>query len=215
MSSKEEVLHPEEVITTLLMVRHGHTEATEKGLLYTDPAAKLTAKGEEQAVAVASWIGKHKPEMVLCSTAKRVVDTANIVSRELKLEPVIYEGLEEWHVGDWEGRSYLDIKKKDPDVYALWSQDPIGNRAPGGESIVDLCERARIRLSQLLIEFEGKRIALVTHSGIIRAILVHALGMDVQNFWRLSIPVGSVSRVDFSKNFATVHFVSVRPELKS
>lgn len=212
---KKELLHPEEIVTSLILIRHGHTEATEQGLLYTDPSAQLTTRGEEQAKAVALWIARHKPDMVLSSTARRVVDTARIVSQQLDLEPSAYEGLEEWHVGDWEGRSYLDIKKKDPDVYALWSQDPIGNRTPGGESIVDLCERTRHRLEELLIEFEGRKIALVTHSGIIRAILVHALGMDVQNFWRLSIPVGSVSRVDFSKNFATVHFVAVRPELQS
>ncbi|HNH75529.1 MAG TPA: histidine phosphatase family protein, partial [Candidatus Obscuribacter sp.] len=59
----------------------------------------------------------------------------------------------------------------------------------------------------------GKKICMVTHSGIIRSALVHALEMPVRNFWRFSVPTGSITRIDFSKNFATVQFASVRPEL--
>jgi broad specificity phosphatase PhoE len=126
---------------------------------------------------------------------------------------VICQGFDEWRVGEWEGRTYLDIKKNDPEIYAAWSKDPITNRPPGGESIEDLCERIRDNLAALIKTYEGQTVAFVTHAGIIRAILVNALGMSVHNFWRLSVPTGSVSRVDYSANFATVHFVSFRPDL--
>jgi len=210
-AEQKELLHPEEAITSFLLIRHGHTRATETGLLYTDPAAELTEKGVEQAKAVARWISNLNPDVLLCSSAKRVVDTASAIADVLDIEPILSQQLSEWHVGDWEGRSYLDIKKKDPDVYMLWSQDPIRNRPPGGESIVDLCERIAEHVQELINRYSGRNVALVTHAGIIRAILISALGMPIDNFWRISIPVGSVSRVDFSKNFATVHFVSARP----
>lgn len=210
-TEQKELLHPEEAITSFLLIRHGHTRATETGLLYTDPAAELTEKGVEQAKAVAGWISKHNPDKLLCSSAKRVVDTARAIAAVLDKEPIVTPELSEWHVGDWEGRSYLDIKKKDPDVYQLWSHDPIRNRPPGGESIVDLCERIADHVQMMIDQYSGQTVALVTHAGIIRAILISALGMPIDNFWRLSIPVGSVSRVDFSKTFATVHFVSARP----
>ncbi len=212
-TKESEKLHPEEAITSLLLIRHGHTEATEAGLLYTDPEARLTEKGVDQAQAISRWIPKHNPQVLIANTAKRVQATADIISEATGLMPIICQGFDEWRVGEWEGRTYLDIKKREPDIYAAWSKDPITNRPPGGESIEDLCERIRDNLLALIKTHEGKTVAFVTHAGIIRAILVNALGMSVHNFWRLSVPTGSVSRVDFSANFATVHFVSLRPDL--
>jgi alpha-ribazole phosphatase len=209
---KEEVLHPEEAITSFLLVRHGHTRATERGLLYTDPDAELTDKGIEQARAIARYISRLSPQLLLCSKAKRVIDTANVIAPALSMEPQIYDGLSEWHVGDWEGRSYLDIKHNDPEIYKAWSADPIRNRPPNGESIEDVCDRVDGHVRSLIDRHSGSTVALVTHAGIIRSILIRALGMPVDNFWRISIPVGSISRVDFSKSFATVHFMSLRPE---
>jgi len=203
-AKKSEPLHPEEAITSLLLIRHGHTEATEAGLLYTDPEAKLTS---------AKWLPKHNPHVLIANTAKRVQATADIISGASGMAPIICQGFDEWRVGEWEGRTYLDIKKNDPEIYEAWSKDPITNRPPGGESIEDLCDRIRDNLLSLIKTYEGQTVAFVTHAGIIRAILVNALGMSVHNFWRLSIPTGSVSRVDYSANFATVHFVSMRPDL--
>ncbi len=115
------MLHPEEIVTKILLIRHGDTRATESGLLYTDPAAELTEKGIAQAKAVAQFIKKLQPDVVVCSAAKRVIDTASFIAQGLELQPVLYEALTEWHVGDWEGRSYLDIKKNDPQMYKAWS----------------------------------------------------------------------------------------------
>lgn len=211
-SAKEEVLHPEEAVTSLLLVRHGHTRATERKLLYTDPEAELTERGVEQARQIAVYMSRLHPDTLICSTAKRVVATAKEIASVLQLEPIPVEDLSEWHVGAWEGRSYLDIKKNEPDVYKAWSRDPIRNRPPDGESIADMCARIEEQLQQVISQNRNKTVALVTHAGVIRAILLHALGMPLDNFWRLSIPVGSVSRVDFSPSFATVHFVSLRPD---
>lgn len=213
-SKKEsEKLHPEEAITSLLLIRHGHTDATEAGLLYTDPESQLTSKGVEQAMAIAQWLDKQNAHILMASKVRRVQSTAEIISRVTGLTPSLSEGFDEWRVGAWEGRTYLDIKRNDPDIYHEWSADPIVNLPPGGESIVDLCDRIRDNLLAMIASNEGKTVAFVTHAGIIRATLVHALGMSVHNFWRISVPVGSISRVDFSANFATVHFVSFRPDM--
>lgn len=206
-----ETLHPEESITSFLLIRHGHTKQTEEGKLYTDPTVELTEQGIEQAKSLGRWLSKQTPDKVLSSTAKRVVSTAELVSSALNMVPVPIEGLDEWSVGAWEGRSYLDIKKNNPDLYKAWSSDPIRNAPPEGESIADLCVRIDKKLDEMIEKYDGQRLALITHSGVIRAILVRALAMPLDNFWRISIPVGSITRVDFSPNFATVHYTALRP----
>lgn len=207
-----ETLHPEETITSFLLVRHGHTRATEEGRLYSDPEAPLTERGLKQARALADWLPAQKPDLLLTSPSLRVRSTAEIIAPALAMEPVVVEGLDEWHVGDWDGRTYLDIKKSEPELYNRWSADPIHNAPPGGESIADLCRRVKGSVEQIISLYEGKRLAVVTHAGIVRGAIVLALGIPVENFWRLLLPVGSVSRLDFSRNFATLHYMAFSPE---
>ena len=118
-------------------------------------------------------------------------------------------------MGDWEGRSYWEIKASEPELYQRWSDDPIHTAPPGGESIQDLGRRVERQVKELISTCLGKRVALVTHAGIVRGVLLYALGIPVENFWRVSIPTGSVSKVDFSENFATVHFMAFRPGLSA
>ncbi len=206
-----EELHPPEQITSFFLIRHGHTEPVEHGRLYNDPAVELTAKGINQAHKIADWLTKQDAECLLSSKAIRVVSTAKIVSELIKLDTELVPDLNEWDVGAWEGSSYLEIKKTKPDEYFHWVEDPIENKPPDGESIRDLYNRSVLVLDKMIESHPGKKIALISHAGVIRSILAHALGMPLINFWRISIPAGSVSRVDFSANYATVHFVALMP----
>jgi hypothetical protein len=67
-----EELHPLEAITSLYLVRHGHTRATELGLLYSDPKIEITEKGLAQAQAAAKYVAATKPQILLCGAAVRV-----------------------------------------------------------------------------------------------------------------------------------------------
>lgn len=189
--------------------------ATEMGLLYSDPSLEITEKGRLQAQAAARYIAAHRPELLLRGKAVRVAQSAQPIEEILDLKAETIEGFEEWNVGKWEGRTYLDIKKNDPDQYHQWCANPIENAPPEGESIAQLAGRIGEAMQAVSANarYAGKKICMVTHSGIIRSALVHALEMPVRNFWRFSVPTGSITRIDFSKNFATVQFASVRPEL--
>ena len=209
-----EELHPPETITSIVLVRHGHTQATEMGLLYSDQKLPLTEKGVDQAKLAADWCQRFKADTLICGSAVRVAQSAEPHAKLTGLTPQTVHGFEEWQVGAWEGRTYLDIKKNDPEIYKAWTADPINNAPPGGESIDDLVVRIGKSLRELISnpDFAGKKIIMVTHSGIIRSMILHALDVPVNNFWRLAIPTGSVSRLDFSASFATLQYCGVRPD---
>jgi broad specificity phosphatase PhoE len=207
-----EPLHPEEVVTTILLIRHGHTQATEQGRLYTDPTAELTEAGRQQAEALGRWLKKQSAEMLLSSSSKRVLTTAEIIGECIGTPPVVVAGLDEWAVGDWEGRTYVDIKAEEPELYRAWVNDPILNKPPGGESIADVIVRTKEKIGGIIASHPGKKIAVVTHAGIIRSAVVGALEMQINNFWRVVIPVGSATRIDYSPSFAALQYMSLKPE---
>lgn len=202
-----ELLHPEETITTVIFVRHGHTKQTEEGKLYSDPEAVLSDAGMKQAKALADFCKGENPELLFSSSASRTRATADIVGKTLAMETLCISGFEEQSVGDWEGRSYLEIKKQDPGLYERWSRDPIRNRPPGGESIEDLLDRISKSMAELLQERAGKKVMIVSHAGVIRSALVLALGMPIDNFYRISVPCASVCKLDYSSNFVTMHYL--------
>lgn len=206
-----EQLHPEEKVTTLILVRHGETKQTEGGMLYTDHAAELTDKGLRQAEQLGDWLKREKAEVVLSSRARRVQSTAEIVAAALQLSIKVLSNLDEASPGDWEGRTYLDIKKENPEQYHAWCNDPIHNAPPNGESVMQQYVRVVHEIKNIVNEFHGKRIIVLTHAGVIRAALVGALGMPVENFWRISAPTGSACKIDYTSNFATVHYLGLRP----
>jgi broad specificity phosphatase PhoE len=205
-----ETLHPEETVTTLILIRHGHTAQTEAGKLYTDPDSLLTEKGKEEVAALSKMIPGEKPQILLSSPSLRVRSTAEIIGKAIGMEVNIAREFGEFQVGEWEGKSYLEIKKAEPEIYAAWSKDPIRNALPGGESIEQLCARVTAALQALLKEHAGKRIAMVSHAELIRAILLDALGLPLDNYYRISVPTASVSKVDFSDNFATLQYCGLR-----
>lgn len=203
-----EALHPEEQISTVIFVRHGHTAMTEAGKLYSDPATLLSPKGVEQAKAAAQLALLEKPDLLLCSRAARARASADLISAAIKISVEEIDGFEEQNIGAWEGRSYLDLKKNEPELYKQWSLDPIRNRAPGGESIEDLIKRVEASLTKLLLERRGRRIMLVTHAGVIRSAITLALQMPIDNFYRVSVPTGSLSKLDYSESFVTLHYLN-------
>lgn len=206
-----ETLHPEETVTTVLLIRHGHTVHTEAGKVYSDPQSTLTEQGRKQAQAIAEFLPSEKPQILLSSPSVRARASADAIASITGLSVEVTDGLREWQVGSFEGRSYLEIKKQEPEVYAAWSKDPIRNAPPGGESIESLCRRAASEFASIMKRFAGSRVAVVTHAEVVRAVIVNALDMPVDNFWRLSVPTGSLSKLDLSANFATLHYMALTP----
>jgi alpha-ribazole phosphatase len=207
-----EKLHPEEEITSIIFVRHGHTEQTEQGKLYCDHEARLTDMGKRQARALTARLTAEKPAVLLASTARRVRETAGVLSEALSLPLALLPGLEEQNVGAWEDKTYLDIKKTNPEEYQRWLADPIRNRPPDGESIEDLYLRVSRELASLTTRYRGEKVILVSHAGVIRSAIVAALGMPVDNFWRISVPTGSASKIDYSDSFATLCYMALQFE---
>src|SRR5450631_1311039 len=96
--AESEQLHPLETITSILLIRHGHTEATELGLLYSDPHMPLTEKGVAQSKLAAKWATRFKPDVILTGNARRVAQAAEPLAHLTGLTPIVTKGFEEWQV---------------------------------------------------------------------------------------------------------------------
>ncbi|WP_189312824.1 histidine phosphatase family protein [Streptomyces brasiliensis] len=118
---------------------------------------------------------------VLVSPTVRCRGTASALGLEATEAPE----LAALDMGRWRGRTLEEVAAAEPDAVALWLADP--RAAPhGGESVRSLCGRAG-RWLEVVQESEDGVLAVVEPE-FVRSVVVVALGMPVEAFWRLDVP---------------------------
>lgn len=184
-------------MATIYFIRHGQTSWNAEGRLQGGRDIDLNANGEAQAAAVAERLralaGPRLPEAdFVASPLKRTRRTMEILRVTLGLTPDDYrtdDRLREIGFGHWEGSTWAEIRRRDPDGASArdrsrWRHRPPG---PGGESYEALAERVAPILDDL-----HRDAVMVSHGGVARAMLV-ALGLlDVYAAPRLGIRQGEV-----------------------
>jgi alpha-ribazole phosphatase len=102
----------------------------------------------------------------------------------------------EQHLGDWQGldrESFLKDRKQDPGSF--WYA-PADERAPNGESFVDVVARVGSAISRMNEAYQGSDIVAVAHGGTIRAALAIALGLPPRGGLAFMTDNCSVTRLD-------------------
>jgi len=195
-------------MTTVLLVRHGRTQANATGVLAgRTPGVELDEAGLAQAAEAGQRIAPIPLRAIVSSPLDRCRQTADALrmARGDSLEVTVEDGLVECGYGDWTGRSLKDLSRD-----KLWKQvqqQPSAVRFPNGESMTEMSARAigSIRSwDQRLTTEHGEDAvwAAVSHGDVIKAILADALGMHLDSFQRILVDPASVS---------VVRYTSVRP----
>ncbi len=104
--------------------------------------------------------------------------------------------LAEQHLGDWQGldrRTFRMGRRQEPDSF--WYADA-DERAPNGESFIDLIARVEAAIARVNQAHQGGDIVAVVHGGTIRAALVIALGLPPRGGFAFTIDNCSLTRLD-------------------
>jgi len=180
------------ITTRVDLLRHGEVEgdAVYRGSTDDD----LSDHGWQQMVAALD--NKQDWDIIISSPLQRCVEFANLIASEEAIDLEINPSLQEIDFGVWEGLSPDEIMKDDADLLHAWWASPTKVTPPDGEDFHDFQARVLKSLKQIIQENKGKKILLVTHAGVIRMILMHALGMQDENLFRLNIDYASFTRLN-------------------
>lgn len=156
-------------MTTLLMIRHGESEANRNKLFAGNLDADLQNKGLKQAQKTAEFIAlNYKVDKVYASDLKRAYKTGKCVADLLGIEIIPNKNLREISAGEWEGAGFDNLAVDYADDYNVWLTD-IGNACcTGGESVKHLSERIMTELTAIASANDGKTIVIATHATPIR-----------------------------------------------
>jgi len=188
-------------MTTLLLFRHGRTEANAAGLLAGwTPAVALDETGRGQVEAAASRLRAVPLAAVVSSPLQRCQESARAVAQGRDgIEVVEDDRFGECRYGDWTGQP-LKTLAKDP-LWKVVQQHPSAAVFPGpeGEGLAQTSARAVAAVRDWNARLGPEAIWLAcSHGDVIKAVLADALGMHLDMFQRLMVEPASVSVIIYT-----------------
>ncbi|HHL40671.1 MAG TPA: histidine phosphatase family protein [Deltaproteobacteria bacterium] len=182
--------------TRLYIARHGqvvnHHELRYNG--HTD--VDITAEGAAQMERLAGFFSGLSLDGLYCSDLARSRRGADILGRAVGLEPVAFRELRELHLGRWEGLTRSEAMVRYPEDADFSFRDLATGRIEGGESLVDLKKRVVPVMERIIESHRGGDVCLVLHGGVNRLILCEAMGLGLENFFRIEQDYGCLNVID-------------------
>lgn len=185
---------PDENKTTRFgLLRHGATVAGARFCGSADVA--LTPDGLRQM-----WTAidntKHNWNVIITSPSRRCADFAHALSQQGQLTFRIDKRLREIHFGAWEGKTAHELMQNHSDALSLFWSDPARYTPPDAESLADFKTRVLSAWHDLLNQYGGEKILIVTHGGVIRVLLCHAHQHPVNRLLEFDVPPASLNHID-------------------
>lgn len=157
-------------MTTLILVRHGESEANRQGIFAGQINPDLQNKGLKQAELTAKYIAdNYKVDKIYSSDLQRAYKTALCIADILNLEVIPEQNLREINGGNWEGVKFDDLVYEYADEYSMWLNHIGHSGCVGGETVKQLGDRIMNALTRIAQDNKGKTIVIATHSTPIRA----------------------------------------------
>jgi broad specificity phosphatase PhoE len=172
------------------LIRHAPAAANIGGTFMgqLDPEPDAAALAE----AVAS-LGDIAADVVLSSPLRRAALTATALfpARTITVD----DRLAERHLGDWQGRVKSQVRAECPDAFTQRGTLDLRLTPPAGEPWEAFQARVRAVLLEIAVLPADRRVALVSHNGVLRAARVLLGQVDVQTASRMVEPFARPDRI--------------------
>ena len=180
-------------MTLVLLVRHAEHVLQGRTLVGRSDDAAISRKGQEQIRLLADMLAREPVAAVQSSPRIRARETAAAIAARLKLNVQVDAALDEIDYGDWTGKSFEQLAQM-PE-WRTWNERRDAATPPNGESMRALQRRILAHLHAMRRSYPRKTVVAVSHAEPIRAALLHATDMPLNDFARISVLPGSITRL--------------------
>ncbi len=200
----------------IYLIRHTQT-ATDPGLCYGQSDIALADSFADEMAILHDKLPEFSDDCkVYSSPLTRCLQLAKTFSDTVTTDT----RLQELDFGDWEGQRFDDI---DAAVLQQWTNNFVTAAPPNGENFEDLYQRTGSFWQDLLAAEasapahaprlppvgEAQQVVVVTHAGVIRALLARALNLPLANSFQLRIDSGSAHKLRQVDGYLYVEYINL------
>ena len=185
----------------IYLIRHTQT-ATPKGLCYGQTDVDLADSFSAESEKVRQKLPELKfDSRVFSSPLSRCAQLAECLAKEI----IFDDRLLEVNFGDWENQPFDAL---DSEFFRHWTEHFVTVPPPNGESFTDLCHRAE-QFWQAIINLNISQVFVITHAGIIRALLARILQLPPANAFQIRVDCGSVHKLQRVADYTHIHYLNL------
>ena len=193
----------------LYLMRHGQVKGHDEKRIYGHDDVELTEEGIGQSHRLGERLKGEGIAAIYSSDLRRSLEGARIIGRYLNISPAPpRQELREKGFGVFEGLKLTEITERFAVELDEMMKGWISYCPPGAESLKELEQRVMQALGGILEMHAGERVALVGHGGVNRIILLHALGLELDNFFCFEQDYGCLNILDYYPQGAVVRLVN-------
>jgi len=190
----------------LFLIRHTTPRIT-AGLCYGQSDIDVAASFNEEQLQVINKLNVLKQSGVVIhaiesSPLQRCTKLAHALNSSLAL-PMVNEDhrLMELNFGDWELQAWDEIPRTEFDI---WADDYANLAPPNGETFGALHIRAQSFIADANQRLPDANIVVVTHGGMIRAMLAEVLQIPLKRLFRFQVDCGSITQLAFNGDMPSI-----------
>ena len=167
----------------IYLIRHT-TPDIEKSVCYGQSDISIASTFEYEASIVQEKLKNISFDVVYSSPLSRCIELAKMITSNFYTD----NRLKELNFGDWELKSWCDIPLTESQY---WMDDFVNASTPNGESYLELQERVIDFYKELIIK-PYQTVIIVSHAGVIRALLSFLRGIDLKDSFEIRVDYGEI-----------------------
>ncbi|MBQ9898038.1 MAG: histidine phosphatase family protein [Ruminococcus sp.] len=157
--------------------RHGQTDCNKNDIILGTTDVPLNETGLAQAAELAERVAElGDVDLIIASPMHRAQTTARFAAERCGLEIVTDERLREWDYGEYE------MKPRFTEGFAENKVEFGVKMGKTGESLLELAHRVYAALDDIIADYNGKNILIVSHGGVCRVIDTYFRDMTTERF---------------------------------
>ena len=196
----------------IIVIRHGAIDDQHRHRYIGSRDVPLSEKGLRESEAVGKYIADMNCDYIFASPMLRVRQTLETALCPEKVESVEYmENLREIDFGDWEGKTFDEIKVEYPEETNNWTKPSNGFGFPNGTNLNDFHNGIDL-FKKTLLESDGSNIMVFAHGGVILSLICSILGIERDKMLAFKANRGSITTFDlFENGYGVLTGINIKP----
>lgn len=190
----------------LYLIRHT-TPDINADICYGQTDIALPATHPAEFAAVVQKLADIHAPICYTSPLQRCRLLADHLSTQLHWAPPVTDArLMELNFGDWEMQAWNTVPRG---LLDAWADEHIRHAPPKGESFLQLQQRAIAFATETLThQSTDNTVVIITHAGVIRALVSHFIGLPLAQAFSLGVDYGNITCLQIEKTWAKLHYLN-------
>ena len=198
----------------IIVLRHVESEANKSGVGLGRTDSPATELGLRQLQATVDALSSEPITRVVTSPLSRARRLAEAIADSHGVAAMPNDGLLELDVGELEGVEWPIVRERFGEFLRNWrGNDSVSAPMPGGESLLDVLERAHPVFDALVADPSEGTGLLVTHNFVVKMLVVHALAMPHHAWRRIDTGLAGITSFRIADGIPAVERLNDRHHL--